>query len=72
MLWVFGQDTPPRRGMVCAKMGRMEILPVLFWVLLIICALGAFFPSWPAPARFGPAIVLFVILGLRVFPLVLK
>lgn len=50
----------------------MNILPVLFWVLVILALCGLWFPSWPAPARFGPIIVLFIILGLRVFPIALN
>lgn len=48
------------------------LLPLLFWILLILALIGAFAP--PNYAIWGTrlALVLFVILGLRVFPLSLN
>ena len=50
----------------------MNLLDILFWILLILIAVGMFLPN--VPARLTPAatLVLFVIVGLRVFPLVVK
>lgn len=50
----------------------MQLLPVLFWILLILAIIGQFAP--PPFTVWGNrlALVLFVILGLRVFPLVLN
>lgn len=47
----------------------MNILPILFWVFAALSLAGFFFPAWPAPARFGPFLLLIVFLGLRVFPI---
>lgn len=48
------------------------MLAILYWILLILSLCGLWFPAWPAPARFGPLIVLLIILGLRVFPIALN
>lgn len=50
----------------------MAILPILFWILLILSVIGTFAPA-PYQVWGGRlSLVLFVILGLRVFPLVLN
>lgn len=50
----------------------MNILPILYWILLILACIGTFAPApysvWGG--RF--ALVLFIILGLRVFPISLS
>ncbi len=44
------------------------LLPLLFWIVLILSAIGSFAPpSWPVAFRIGPVLVLFVIIGLRLF-----
>ena len=49
------------------------VLEILYWVLLILCLIGVFVPETPpygpyfARARWVVVLVLFVILGLRVF-----
>lgn len=51
----------------------MALAPILFWVLLVLAFLGAFGPaSWPTYLRFGPILVLILLLGLRVFPVSLN
>lgn len=52
----------------------MQILPVIFWVLLILSICGIFAPAdWPNAGRISGTAwaVLFVIIGLRVFPVAL-
>lgn len=49
----------------------MSVLPILYWIILILSALGLFAPaSWPYGPRVNgvAAVVLFVIIGLRMFP----
>ena len=49
------------------------VLEILFWVLVILCLIGVFVPEAPpygpyfGRARWVIALILFVILGLRVF-----
>lgn len=48
----------------------MSLLSILYWVILILSLIGVFAPpSWPyAPRISGTAwVVLFIIIGLRVF-----
>lgn len=49
-----------------------SLLPVLYWVLLILAIVGVFAPPAYQVWGFRVALVLFVILGLRVFPLNLQ
>lgn len=53
----------------------MTLLPILYWIVLILSFLGLFAPaSWP----FGPrisgvaAVVLFIIIGLHIFRIPLQ
>lgn len=46
------------------------MLAILFWVILILAAIGAFAPPSWVPGRYlggGATLVLFVIIGLRLF-----
>lgn len=48
----------------------MTILPVLFWTILVLAALGFFAPASWVPGRYlggGATLVLFIIVGLRLF-----
>lgn len=48
----------------------MTLLPILYWIVLILSIIGVFAPqSWPYGARISGSawVVLFVIIGLRVF-----
>lgn len=48
----------------------MTLLPILYWIILILSILGVFAPaSWPYATRISGIswIVLFVIIGLRIF-----
>lgn len=50
----------------------MQLLPILYWILLILSIVGTFAPA-PYHVWGGRlALVLFVILGLRVFPISLN
>lgn len=49
----------------------MNLLPILFWVLLVLYAIGAFVPAWQRPSVFA-VVILLVLVGLRVFPVVLN
>lgn len=48
----------------------MTLLPILYWIILILSIIGVFAPStWPN-GRFisgGAYTVLFIIIGLRIF-----
>lgn len=51
----------------------MTLLAVLYWVILVLCALGIWAPpTWPNTIRFGPWVALFVLIGLRVFRISLQ
>lgn len=48
----------------------MGILAILYWIILVLSCVGVFAPAaWPHGARIsgGAWIVLFIIIGLRVF-----
>jgi hypothetical protein len=48
----------------------MTLLPVLYWVFLILSLIGGFAPAAWLPGRYlfgGSAAVLFIIIGLKVF-----
>lgn len=49
----------------------MTLLPILYWIILVLAVIGVFVPTerWPFGARISgfASIVLFVLLGLRVF-----
>lgn len=46
------------------------ILAILFWVVLLLASVGAFIPNspWPQVSN-AAALVLFVLVGLRIFRL---
>lgn len=50
----------------------MAILPILYWILVILACIGAFAPAPWSVWSGRVALVLFVILGLRVFPISLQ
>jgi hypothetical protein len=50
----------------------MQLLPILFWILLILAIIGVWAPPPYQVWGFRLALVLFVILGLRVFPISLN
>lgn len=53
----------------------MTILPILYWIILILWAIGCFAPATWTPGRFvfgGSSIVLFIIIGLRLFRIPLQ
>jgi len=53
----------------------MSILSLLYWVLLVLSCVGVFAPaSWPNGTRIsgGAWIVLFIIIGLRIFRIPLQ
>lgn len=56
--------------MLAAGTGNI-VLTVLFWILLILCMIGAFIPdtAWPfiGRGRWVIALILFAILGIAVF-----
>jgi hypothetical protein len=48
----------------------MTLLPILYWIVLILSVIGYFAPvTWPGGRYLsgGAATVLFVIIGLRIF-----
>jgi hypothetical protein len=49
----------------------MSLLAILFWVILVLAAIGSFVPldTWPHARYFSgfTVIVLFVIVGLKIF-----
>ncbi len=46
----------------------MTILPLLYWIILILSLVGIFGPAnWPGWYRLGPSIVLFIIIGIKYF-----
>ena len=48
----------------------MSLLPLLFWIILILAILGTFAPAAWVPGRYlggGATIVLFIIVGLKLF-----
>lgn len=53
----------------------MSILAILFWIILVLSCIGLFAPAtWPHGARISGVawVVLFVIIGLRVFRISLQ
>jgi hypothetical protein len=52
----------------------LNLLPTLYWILIILALIGTFVPFGPHSARIngGCAMVLFILLGLRVFPISLQ
>lgn len=55
----------------------MTLLPILYWIVLILSAIGYFVPG-PAPVTWGyrlsggAATILFIIIGLRIFRIPLQ
>lgn len=47
----------------------MELLPILFWVLLVLAILGFWCPEPYVRYVRGVDLVLLLIIGLRVFPI---
>ncbi len=46
----------------------MTLLPILYWIVLILSAIGAFVPfSYGPRINSVAALVLFVLIGLRIF-----
>lgn len=48
----------------------MTLLPILYWVILILSLVGVFAPPTWAYGRYlsgGSAAILFIIIGLRIF-----
>lgn len=53
----------------------MTLLPVLYWIVLILSIIGVFAPtSWPYGVRISGLswVVLFIIIGLRIFRIPLE
>lgn len=53
----------------------MTLLPILYWIVLILSIIGVFAPPAWAYGRYiggGAATVLFVIIGLRLFRVALQ
>lgn len=53
----------------------MTLLPILYWIVLILSIIGVFAPAtWPYGRYIGggAATVLFVIIGLRIFRIPLQ
>jgi predicted membrane channel-forming protein YqfA (hemolysin III family) len=50
----------------------MGLLDILFWIILVLSIIGIFVPNVPPRVPPVATLVLFIIIGLRVFPLVLK
>lgn len=50
----------------------MNLLPILYWILLILAVIGAFAPPAWSMWSGRVALVLFILLGLRVFPFSLQ
>lgn len=55
-----------------ARFRDMQILPVAYWIFLILAIVGHFVPAPYTIWGNRLALVLFVILGLRVFPISLN
>lgn len=52
------------------RFGHMTLLPILYWIVLILSVIGYFAPAtWPGGRYLsgGAATVLFIIIGLRIF-----
>ena len=45
----------------------MNFLNALYWIVLILAAVGIIYPAWRNPS-WGAALILFIIIGLREFP----
>ena len=48
----------------------MKLLPILYWIVLILSVAGLFAPAaWPSGRYIGgvAAIILFIIIGLHIF-----
>ena len=44
------------------------LLPLLYWLILILSVIGLLGPAtWPSAFRVGPSLILFIIIGLRLF-----
>ena len=53
----------------------MTLLPILYWIILILSIIGVLAPaSWPHGPRIsgGAWVVLFIIIGLRIFRIALR
>jgi hypothetical protein len=51
---------------------QFMLLPLLYWIVLILSAVGLFAPApWPRVSGVA-SLVLFVIVGLRLFPVALQ
>lgn len=50
----------------------MTLLPILYWIFLILAIIGVFVPAPYSVWGGRVALLLFVILGLRVFPISLN
>lgn len=53
----------------------MSLLPILFWVILVLAAIGYFAPLAWVPGRYlggGATLILFIIVGLRLFRVALQ
>ena len=52
----------------------MKLLPILYWIILILAVLGLFAPpTWSYAGRInnGAWVVLFIIIGLQIFKMAL-
>lgn len=50
----------------------MSLLDILFWIIVILSAIGTFVPTPYPRLNSASSLVLFVIIGLRLFPLVIR
>jgi hypothetical protein len=53
----------------------MSLLPILYWIILILSIIGVFAPPAWAYGRYiggGATVILFVIIGLRLFKVSLQ
>ena len=64
-------ELEPMVNLLLIAAGGNVVLTVLFWILLILCIIGAFVPdaAWPfvSRGRWVIALILLAILGIAVF-----